>query len=241
MPRVIEQYAPGEEFLFPSDDQRIIIIGRTGSGKTQFANSLLSNASFTERPWIIFDFKGEEFFDDLKRRGLAKEIPLGYIPEQPGVYFVRPIKGRDDDAVEEYLWKLWEHENVGIFVDELYMIDPRSDAFQAILTQGRSKNIPMINLTQRPVAVSRFNFSEASHIVLLDLNHRKDRETVAEHMPIDKDRRVREYYARWYDVNRNKLFLVQPAPGREAILKRFSDRLTPDEKTSDERPARIIL
>ncbi len=233
-----EVISDASEFELPRTDQRVVIVGRTGCGKTQFASFLLSEAPFDEMPFIVFDFKGEKFFRDLVARGHMKIIAIGTLPDQPGLYMVQPAPGRDDEAIEGYLWQIWEHENIGIVVDELYMIDPRSDAFNAILTQGRSKNIPMINLTQRPVAVSRWNFSESSHIVVFHLNHIKDRQTVAEHMPIDKDLRMPEYHSRWYDVNRNKLFHVQPAPGQEAILKRFDDRLKPDE---EEKPARIVL
>lgn len=236
----MDKFAGAEKFRFPGGDERTVVIGRTGCGKTTLAMMLLSEANFDEMPWIVFDTKGEEFFAGLETRGHAKLIALGEMPDKPGLYIVRPVPGRDDIAVETFLWKLWERENIGIVVDELYMIDPRSDAFQAILTQGRSKRMPMINLTQRPVAVSRFNFSESSHIVVFHLNHLKDRQTVAEHMPIDKNTRLMEYHARWYDVNRDKLFLIAPVPDKQEILARFDERLKPPEGEAG-LPERIIL
>lgn len=235
---MLENYAPADHFQFPRSDERTIVIGRTGSGKTFLAVFLLSMADFDRRPWILWDFKGDEFIQQLIDLGYAKLIPLGTIPSEPGLYVVRPVPGRDDIDTEAYLWAIWANENIGIMIDELYMIDPRSNAFNAILTQGRSKNIPMINLTQRPVAVSRWNLSESSHLVVFHLNHVKDRQTVAEHMPIDKRLRLSDYNSRWYDVSRDKLFHVQPAPGREIILQRFKERLQRDET---QQPARITL
>lgn len=235
---VKEVYADEAEWRFPKTDERTVIIGRTGSGKTFMEMFLLSEANFDETPWIIFDFKGDSFIQELINRGYAKLIPLGELPTEPGLYVVRPLPG-DDEEVETYFWEIWKRGNIGVAIDEIYMIDPYSESWRAILTQGRSKNIPGIMLTQRPKRISPFNFSEASHIVLFDINWQKDRDTAGEHMPIDKDVRLAEYHSRWYDVNRNRLFHVHPAPEREAILARFAARLPPEAEP--EKPARIIV
>jgi DNA helicase HerA-like ATPase len=85
----------------PRFDKRTAIIGSTGSGKTQLAVWLLSSRDFHKRPWIIFDFKGDELIEAIGPR----EINVyGAPPKKPGLYVVRPIPGRDDKAVEDFLW-----------------------------------------------------------------------------------------------------------------------------------------
>lgn len=220
----LEHYSSGEHFEYPRDDERAIIIGRTGSGKTQLGFYLLAMADWDTKPWIILDYKGEELFKELQQRGIATVRDVADAPPtEPGLYIIRPTR-RDEAAVETLLHEIWARENIGLFVDELYMIDARSEAYQDLLTQGRSRHIPVIGLTQRPAWVSRFNFSESSHVILLDLNDLEDRKTVARFMPIDRDARLPDYHSRWFNVNRNRLFHIQPAPGKEKILELFQER-----------------
>jgi DNA helicase HerA-like ATPase len=153
----------------PNDTQRIAIVGRTGSGKTYAAAWHLSKRNFDTMPWIIFDFK----YDPLLQNLGAIELPLGTLPDKPGLYIVHPFPD-DKEGIDNYLWQIWKHENIGVFIDEGYMVGD-SSAFRAILTQGRSKRIPMIILSQRPVWLSRFVFSEADFFQVFQLNILNDR------------------------------------------------------------------
>lgn len=227
-------YSPASDFTLPQTDERVGILGRTGSGKTHFAITMLSYMPIDQMPFIVLNFKNDDFIDSIPH---AKHIAIGDVPNEPGVYIQHPIN--DDEKLEELYWQIWKQGNCGLFVDELLLVDKWSAGYRALLTQGRSKNIPMIYLSQRPVDINRFNFSEASHMVMFDLNHYKDRSIVAEYMPIDKKRRLDNHSSDWYDVNRNKLFQVQPAPGREIILARFDEKLRPEPEP--EGPRRIFI
>src|SRR4051812_12800032 len=106
-------------FRLPSLTDRTAVMGMTGSGKTQFGFWQLTVAPFDLQPFIIFDYKGESLFRQSER---VKEIGIGELPREPGVYRVSLVPRRDDEAVENYLWKIWEHENVGALFDEAYML-----------------------------------------------------------------------------------------------------------------------
>lgn len=207
----------------PDDGERITIIGKTGSGKTQGAAWLLANRSYTEKPWIVFNWKYDQLLDDIPG---AKVISVtDAVPKKPGVYLVHPHPGQED-AVEALMWRIWQRENVGVFIDEGYMISARSAAYQAILTQGRSKRIPTITLTQRPSWLTRFAFSEADYIQLYQLTDRRDAKTVREFMPLPIENRLpAPYWSWWWDNGRNYAAALKPVPKRDIILQRFKSRL----------------
>ena len=211
-------------FKFPDSSSRVSICGATGSGKTRFGNWLFSYSDFSRRPYVIVDFKGDDLIARIER---AREISLNEIPKAPGLYVLRP-RPDQQEAVEKWLWKVWERGNIGLFFDEGYMI-PNLGALNAILTQGRSLRIPTMILTQRPVYCSRFVFSEAGYFAIFRLNDERDYQTIRGFTPkndvFDFSNRLPPFTARWYDVSRDWSAIIDPVPGDEYILDRFDNAL----------------
>lgn len=203
----------------PRIDERTTVIGKTGSGKTQGGAFLLSQMPFDQMPFVIFDFKREKLFREIP---LIREIDFEP-PQQPGLYIVRP-RVDETEAVDDLLWKIWEQEYCGIFIDEGYMIG-KSKAFEACLTQGRSKYIPIITLTQRPSWITRFAFSEADFFMIFRLTDRRDRMIVAEFVEQPTEKRLQKYNSYWYDVNQEELNVLRPVPDREIIKGIFNRKL----------------
>lgn len=209
------------KFSLPRPDQHVSIIGRTGSGKTQQGAWLLSESDFDKRPHIIIDYKGDDLLNAIKG---IQESPLDNPPTQAGLYISRIMPGQDSE-VDNFLWKIWAQNNTCLYIDESYMIDKYSHAYNALLTQGRSKNINLYNLTQRPSYCSRFVFSEASHVSVFGLNDKRDRKTAESFVPLDLENKLPKYHSYWYDVNQDETFLMQPVPSRDIILDRFNERI----------------
>jgi len=206
--------------MLPNDTQRLAIVGRTGSGKTQAAVWHLSNRSFNKKPWIIYDFKYDKLINEIK--GL-QEITLDEIPTKPGLYIVHPLPD-DQEKVEAHLWAVWAKENIGVFIDEGYMIG-NSKAFRALLTQGRSKHIPMIILSQRPSWISRFVFSEADFYQVFWLNDIRDRKIVGAFVPFDMHEKLKNYHSIYFDVGNDEIYEWQPVPDKRQILATFDRKL----------------
>jgi hypothetical protein len=211
-------------FKFPARSSRVSIIGMTGSGKTRFGAWLFSHWVNKNSISVIIDFKGDDLIAQIDR---AIEINLKTLPTKPGLYVLRP-RPDQADAVDAWLWRVWEKGNIALFIDEGYMI-PKSKALDAILTQGRSLKIPAMVLTQRPVYCSRFVFSQADYVAMFFMNDKRDWETVAAFTPQNgifaADYDPPEYTCRWYDVARRYSTLIDPVPGDGYILDRFNDRL----------------
>jgi hypothetical protein len=217
------------DFRLPNETQRLAVLGRTGSGKSQLGVWALSMSPFDRQPYTVIDWKGEQLIADSDR---IREIKLGEVPKQPGLYVVRPLPG-DEDKLEAWLWKLWSAERQGLYIDEGYSISPRSPALQAILTQGRSKRLPVIALSQRPSWISRFILSEADFFAVFQLNDKNDRQRIQALTPKERmnvDERLEPYHCNWYDVGQDEVFKMKPVPDAQTILDRIDTRLSPKRK-----------
>lgn len=206
---------------FPDDTQRHSIIGATGSGKTQAALWHLSHRRYDQMPWIIYNTKTDSSIDAIP---LSRDIELDELPTMPGVYIVHPLPG-EEDAVEAHMWAIWGRGNTGVYVDEGYMLGQNNQAFRALLTQGRSKRIPMMVNSQRPVWVDRFTFSESEFVQVFRLQHRRDRQMVEEFVPADLDVRLPAYHSFYYDSGDDRLIIMRPVPALPVIHATFQRRL----------------
>jgi DNA helicase HerA-like ATPase len=214
-------------FRFPTTSQRTTIIGRTGSGKTQFAVWLLSYQEINRIPFIIFEFKHDE--DNLIYRiPYSKRITLSSpIPHEPGIYIVSPDIGQEE-LLEQFLNNIHGRGNVGIYIDEGYEIPRNSMAFNRILRQGRSLNIPVITLIQRPAQVSRYILSEADFFSIFFLTDSEDIKKIQRFIRNDAVANdISEYNSKWYDVTKNNLIMLTPVPDSDTILSRYEVLLKP--------------
>lgn len=223
----------------PDDTKRTVVLGRTGAGKTQFAvDRLLSNANFDEIPWVIIDYKGDALIEEIQKRnpGKIKRIyPDKKPPKEPGLYIMHPVPLRDDELVDAWLWKVWEQNNVGLYIDEGYALpQTRRSAFSAILTQGRSKHIPVIILFQRPVNMNLYTVAQADFFAVFEQNIDVDLKKTSEFIApaITEDGRkitvftdLPDYYCLWYDVGQGRTTVLRPARPEAEILERFRIRL----------------
>lgn len=207
-------------FHLPRDDEHCAIIGRNGSGKTQAAVWQLSERSFDKMPWIVFNTKGDELIDDIP---ISHDISItGTPPKHPGIYIARPAP-HQIGAFDTFMSKVWDQQRTGIYIDEGYMVKD-SDTLNHVLTQGRSRRLPVIILTQRPVWISKFVFSEAAHHQVFSLTNLDDRKNIAQNIPGISRVRLPPFVSLWHDVKADWTFRLSPVPSREEILQRFKER-----------------
>lgn len=210
----------------PNDTERHVIVGTTGSGKTVFGAWMLSQRSFDRMPWLIVDFKREPLFERIPR---LEEIDIGARPPRhAGLYVVRPsVNDVEDGKVTGLLFRLWERERIGVLVDEGYMIPRLDKGLRTLLTQGRSKHIPMINLSQKPSWISPFLLSESEFKSVFYLEHPYDIEKVAEHMRLPRSANpllLPEHHSYWYQRDGREFRYLAPCPAEAEILDTFDRR-----------------
>jgi len=216
-------------YILPRYDKRTVVVGSTGSGKTYLACWILSQRDLNHRPWIIIDFKGDQLLEDIG----AKEISIfDNPPTRPGLYIVRPIAEVHDDALSQFMWKIWHNENTGVYVDEGSMLGRNNSAVNALYTQGRSKNIEMITLTQRPVWCHRSLLSEANHFYVMRLTNTNDRKYIGEFLGGIEFSRLPRYHAQWYNADEQEGAFLAPVPDRKTILNTFQNKLQKERKVS---------
>jgi len=205
----------------PTSRQHITIIGRNGSGKTVAAMWHLSNANFLTQPWIILDYKRDENLNAIEG---VEYVDWKKIPKYPGIYILNPLPNEKEE-MDEYLTRVWEREKIGLLADEGFMLNG-IPAFETNLMQGRSKQIPMIVLTQRPSWITRFAFSESRYYQVFQMNDARDRKTIGEFIPGYRDLApLPAYHSHYYDVDKNKLHVLGPVPDVETIQANIEERL----------------
>lgn len=210
---------------FPRRDQRTLVLGSTGGGKTGMFLWLLSYAPMHLQPYVIFDYKRDEHIARIDR---AREIGLNELPKYPGLYVVRPMPETDDDNVLRWLRGAWAKRNIGLGFDEAMMLPQHGGAISSIFIQGRSLKIPVIALSQRPVELNRAMLSEANHVSLFSLNDDRDHQTVRKYIPRFDTGAVEnlpQYSSLWHRREDKKTFQVAPIKNWDTLPDRINARL----------------
>ena len=145
---------------------------------------------------------------------------------------MRPLPKLDDDQVEDFFRRVYERENVGLYIDEGHMLD-NSDCLEILLTQGRSKRVPVIMLSQRPVDVSRYLWSNAEFYQYFPSGDKRDTDTVSNFIRGLRDRtdvELKPYWSWYYDKGKKQLMKLMPVPEPNESLNVIDEKLRPERR-----------
>jgi len=222
------------------DGKRVIVFGDTGGGKTVFSLWLLSTRNFHEMPWIIVDYKGDKMIRKIGAFGAQTvDIKKGP-PTRPGLYIVRPDV-TEPAEMNDFLLQVWENEATGIYMDEGFMVPQHRPhkAFDHIMTQGRSKNVPVIACYQRSAWLSQFAMASADYFAIFRMKKPEDRDKIAGYVEdaytmqppgLKVNQRLPKHYCLWYENDEDRLTMLSPCPPPDHILETFAARLARQPK-----------
>lgn len=218
---------------------RTLVLGETGTGKTVFSMFLLSQQDFTNYPWTVLDFKQDTLINDVFKikSPFVKTLKVGdKPPKKPGIYRLCPDLGDDDEAVHTYLERVYHAGDHGLYIDEGYAVPNAQNCrpLNAIFTQGRARNTPVICCYQRPVFMSRFAVAQASFISHFEEDDKRDLATSSQFIkpaisPTGKEitvfTKLPKYQSLWYDKGGRKTSVLMPGPDDKQIVQIFRQRL----------------
>lgn len=187
-------------------DERVIFVGRTGSGKTTLADRLIRFLGYRT---VVIDPKHRWEFPGYK-------LVTHYDPSLETIRQVFRPKDRaaaDWRDLEVFLESIW---NAGIptvvYIDELTAVtEPRRTIpiLEDFVRLGRQVGMGTWYASQRPKDVPSLFLSEAEHWFVFDLRYAADREKCVGFLGDNVANRIPEKYAFWYsNPNEPDAFLV---------------------------------
>lgn len=223
----------------PGMSNRTVLLGETGTGKSVMAMWLLAQQAWNKYPFTVIDYKGDELIDEVFaiRHPLIKTLKAGdKPPKRAGLYRLQPNVEEDDELVIKYLWDVYRAQDHGLYIDEGYAVPNEKNCkpLNAIFTQGRARNTPIICCYQRPVFMSRFAIAQASFISAFEQDDIRDQKTTNQFLrpaitpsgsTVTAFTKLPKYYSLWYDKGGRETDVLRPCPPPERVSQMFRDRL----------------
>ena len=169
-------------FKIKSND-RIIAVGRTGSGKSfltkRFTRSL--------KRLIVIDPKGEMTAGDFRLEAESRDNRHALIEGKPARILFQPDVKEDSETTWQRALELaYDAADCTVYIDEMYLVVPPASkppqVLTAIITTGRTRGVGIWTLTQRPAWIPLFAVSEADHYFCFRLTLDEDRKRMASFM-----------------------------------------------------------
>lgn len=161
-----------------SPDGRFLVVGRAGSGKSTLARAL----AYSYRNVLVIDPKHEE---SLARSQTVYDVAsfVALFPQRATRIVFRPDASleRAPDVGAVYARAL-AYGNTAIVNHEVMFYATSAwclPELRRAQIAGRSRRVPLWNLTQRPIDVHNVILSETTHVFLFDLLLETDRRKVA--------------------------------------------------------------
>jgi len=187
-------------------NDRVLVCGRTGSGKSVLVNRLLLPKMTN---YVIYDYKheinvpGAEVFSSM--------ADFRTKPDQRAVIYRTASGGNEEfDALCR---QVFYRGNNTLVLDEIAyhcsssVIMPHHDL---IMRLGRSKGVGIVNCTQRPRGLHNNVISQCEHFFIFDLIQETDRKKLAEFCGESVMERAQDFCFWYYHLNMDAPVFCRP-------------------------------
>lgn len=208
----------------PSD--RWIIIGKTGSGKTEFCKYLLREVA---RKWPIVIIDPKELWlgkgKGRKASDWAQGKEIGTVDKphlidkfnpKYRVQCIQPDDMDEDHRLARLCYTLLKRGDIFLFFDETEGLATATTVpayMRKVWKTGRAWNIGTWACTQTPSGIPRIFKSQAEHFVVFKVGE-QDAEIAADLVKVTEDeiKRLKRYYYYYYNTDMERGELHPPIP-----------------------------
>lgn len=157
-------------------NDRVDFFGRTGSGKTTLARTLLR---LSDLPFVVFDPKHRYRDGDVPVATRYQKRKREQIIRSPA-----NLTGADEAYFwDEQFFNVWRDGGRILYVDEVTLVNPSPRVllpeYSRCIKTGRERGVGVWNGSQRPKDIPSPIFTEAEHFAVFRLQWQADRMKVA--------------------------------------------------------------
>lgn len=170
--------------ILPQFNERAILVGRTGSGKTTLAEQICRHFPYV----VVYDAKRRIAWDGFARYETFAALTAApdfhtHMIYSPIIQERLDVRGDFAPTVDQFFWWVFARENTFLYVDEVKLIthgDFAPMGYRACITSGRELNIAVMSATQRPRRIPQEILSETEHVYAFALQLDQDRDRMVE-------------------------------------------------------------
>ena len=185
------------DFNFIAYEEKIVIVGASGSGKTYLANQLLKSLNGIS-VWV-YDFNYQfhssraMIFHDLS------EMLEVYDSAKRGHYIFQP-HDNSENTFRRFNAEAFKRGNLTLIEDEIHTFltkQKQNKEFNQVILSGRPRGISVVSISSRPASCPNHVLSNAKHVFAFKLNLESDLKFLESYLGHDvwivmpKDKRAR--------------------------------------------------